>query len=167
MSPSGHDNLFDLFDIQQQQNHYNKPLPTPPNKPLPKGPNKKGRIKGIGRYVGKWIVSFKGIKPNIMQPKQKNKTKKKYRQNVYTTFTYSIYKDGSVQILPKSSFGWNGLANVTFDASHQRFEIHANSKSQSNEYEYILINRNGTLHIEHFNQSNNYKTPIIGTGIKG
>ena len=177
------------------------PLPPPPrggppSKPLPKNTKGKrsmhqkqdsrtmrGRIKGIEKYMGKWIITFNGMKPSpeeskaMMKSQRRNsakrgrssgKLKKKNGQNgLITTYTYSIYKDGSVQIQPKSAFGWNGSANVVFDGFHKRFEIHANDLTQSDEYDIITMNRNNTLKIEHFNISSNNTKPIIGTGIKG
>lgn len=181
------------------------PLPPPPRggapvKPLPKNAkgNKggkrsmhskqdsrtmRGRIKGIEKYMGKWIVTFKGMKPSPEESKEmmktqrrsstkrgrsssKHKKKKGAQQGLITTYTYSIYKDGSVQIQPKSAFGWNGSANIVYDGFHKRFEIHANDLTQSDEYDIITMNRN-KLHIEHFNISSNDTNPIIGTGIKG
>lgn len=140
-----------------------------------------GRIKGIEQYTAKWIVTFQGMAPipplltaraTLPSRKRFNRSRrrlsfakrKKANSATVTAFTFSIYKDGSVCVLPKTAFGWNGAGHVF--AHNQRFSIHSADLEASEEYQIISLNEaDGTLQIEHF-ISKHYAKPIMGIGIR-
>ena len=128
-----------------------------------------GRIKGIEPYAAKWIVSCKGMVPAVKEKKSTSGRRRssvvaKRRQSsavhsaLMLCYTFSIYKDGSVQVHNKNAFGWNGNAVVVFNSDHEGFEIHPVAKENSTEYEHILLNDDDSLRIEHYN------TAQIGLG---
>ena len=193
VSMSGHDHLFnDLFDVDQTADDdiYNitasvfkfdddgkeneseivtrKRRASPPNRPLPS----MKRVRGIKEYSGKWKVSFDGMTPKVetnrssvskRRKRTMSKSKKYKEPSSSSTYSYSIYKDGSVQVAPKNAFGWNGNAQLSFDDNTNRYKIHTTADS---DYEYIQKDNDGMLLIEHFIISSGSIKTIIGTGVR-
>jgi len=127
-----------------------------------------GRIKGIEPYTAKWTVSCKGMVPSVkikrntagrrrssMMAKRRRNSSAAADMNV--SYTFSIYKDGSVNLQNKKAFGWNGNAKIVRNVEEQVFEIHPVEKGKSTEYQLIWLNGDDdTLCIEHYN------TAVVG-----
>jgi len=139
-----------------------------PPRPIPRR-RSIGRIKGIEMYTAKWLVTFQGMAPTARKRPNRNGRRlscvKRKKPDLSTeAYTFSIYKDGSVHVLPKTAFGWNGVGTIVADAENQRFTIHSTDLEASDEYEKISLTPEGTLQIEHFASRTN-SAPIMGTGV--
>jgi len=129
-----------------------------------------GRIKGIELYIGRWSVTFQGMTPTVMRPKRLSRnrrrlscTQRKKLNSSTESYTFSIYKDGSVHVLPKTAFGWNGVGTIIADTENQRVTIHS-ADHASDEFEKMSMSSEGTLLIEHFVSSID-ESPIMGSGV--
>ena len=88
---------------------------------------------------------------------------KKYK-NEMKTFTYSIYKDGSVKVEPSNAFGWNGCANIVYDEGIKQHKLHSRNAAAEHDCERIRIDQKGILRIEHFSVSSS--KVVSGTGVR-